>query len=588
MKKFLFTLAALLMAGSMFADTYFYVAPFDVTTEQVGTNITVPVAAHLDQAINAGTIYFTMPEGLVLRRIEQGADLNNLTYTDDWGDEWPADQTVFVANVQTTSFGFATANKGYYEVDGAWVEYGAVKLMPGDYTEIAKLTIRVTDAFTGGDIVTRAELSCGEDARPDVEGPVTLPSATHTDPVTFNGGATQPEALTADITIGDADGLFVPVTVTNVNDPEATIVVTANDVEYPIVDGGITLPEYDTDYHVVVTVTAKGENYTGTVDAAKDVHTGVKPADPDAATPVITFTPNEAGVAVNIENYTEYTIKVDGDVVDQVRTLPYQVNKTHAAQHIEVYAKNAPQGYTAVDDTETYDLAALPNTPSAEATLGETHRDANNVYVPVNGNVTKVTVDGDEVELVNGEIVLPRQDANYTPVIVIVTNDGQYYDDTEVTFDNIVVPAKLVAPEIVVDTQVLTQWIDPDNDGVFEQVKGEVVTFTIETTYDGQVFYTIDGSEAIQYTGEAVPVEGNGTHTVTAYVVVNGEVTPIAEKVITVNNDYTGVNEIANGKAVAGVRYFNMAGQEMTEANGVTIVVTTYTDGTTSAVKVMK
>ena len=42
------------------------------------------------------------------------------------------------------------------------------------------------------------------------------------------------------------------------------------------------------------------------------------------------------------------------------------------------------------------------------------------------------------------------------------------------------------------------------------------------------------------------------------------------------------------GKTVAGVRYFNMAGQEMQEANGMTIVVTTYTDGTTSAVKVMK
>ena len=50
----------------------------------------------------------------------------------------------------------------------------------------------------------------------------------------------------------------------------------------------------------------------------------------------------------------------------------------------------------------------------------------------------------------------------------------------------------------------------------------------------------------------------------------------------------TGVNELMNGKAVANVRYFNMAGQEMQEANGVTIVVTTYTDGTTSAVKVMK
>ena len=54
------------------------------------------------------------------------------------------------------------------------------------------------------------------------------------------------------------------------------------------------------------------------------------------------------------------------------------------------------------------------------------------------------------------------------------------------------------------------------------------------------------------------------------------------------NNTATSVNELVNGKTVAGVRYFNMAGQEMQQANGLTIMVTTYTDGTTSAVKVIK
>ena len=49
-----------------------------------------------------------------------------------------------------------------------------------------------------------------------------------------------------------------------------------------------------------------------------------------------------------------------------------------------------------------------------------------------------------------------------------------------------------------------------------------------------------------------------------------------------------GIDEINGGKTVAGVRYFNVAGQEMPEANGMTIVVTTYTDGTTSAAKVVK
>jgi hypothetical protein len=50
----------------------------------------------------------------------------------------------------------------------------------------------------------------------------------------------------------------------------------------------------------------------------------------------------------------------------------------------------------------------------------------------------------------------------------------------------------------------------------------------------------------------------------------------------------TAVEELNANKAVAGVRYYNLAGQEMQQANGMTIVVTTYTDGTTSAVKVMK
>ncbi len=689
MKKFLFTLAALLMAGSAFANPYLEIAPFEVPQSALGATgtaarINVDVKAHFDYYVSAWQAWFTLPEGLTIQGYRAGSDLTLSGY-DDFGDP-----KTYTPNIKTqgdkTTFIVACDEAGYAE-DGSY--YGCMKWAPGDYDQMVIVVFNATADFKGGEITIKTDPACGADNRPGVETcPNGLTYTTEAIEVTVEGATPQPEALTADITIGDADGLFVPVTVTNVNDPEATIVVTANGTEYPIANGGITLPEYDTDYNVVVTVNAVGENYTGTVSENKDVHTGEAPVvtipfdalaevtvdenglftfvyeanDPDAVVtttvgneavvlnfvngvatyqvtestvpgdytvtatikvepnpegnyvgeaveddatytyhvdePVlpeaaacnIQITPNAEGTAavVTIENYTEYTIKVNGAVVD-TRALPYTVNAQYDANTvIEVYAKNAPANYTAVDETKSLTLAPLPYMASDEAVVGETHRDANNVYVPVTGNVTKVTVDGDEVALVNGEIVLPRQDADYTPTIVIVTNDGEHHNDATVTINDITVPALLVAPEILVDTQKLTQWIDPDNDGVFEQVQGEVVTFTISTPYDGQVFYTIDGSEAIQYTGEAVPVEGNGTHTVTAYVVVNGEVTPVATKVITVNNDYTGVNEIANGKAVAGVRYFNMAGQEMTEANGVTIVVTTYTDGTTSAVKVMK
>ena len=50
----------------------------------------------------------------------------------------------------------------------------------------------------------------------------------------------------------------------------------------------------------------------------------------------------------------------------------------------------------------------------------------------------------------------------------------------------------------------------------------------------------------------------------------------------------SGVSEVNSTKQVTGVRYFNVAGQEMAQPNGLTIQVTTYSDGTTSAAKVIK
>ena len=63
----------------------------------------------------------------------------------------------------------------------------------------------------------------------------------------------------------------------------------------------------------------------------------------------------------------------------------------------------------------------------------------------------------------------------------------------------------------------------------------------------------------------------------------------VANNAYAMVNDNTGVENINADKQVAGVRYINVAGQESdTPFNGVNIVVTTYTDGTTSTVKVVK
>ncbi|MDO4512259.1 MAG: hypothetical protein Q4B68_10645 [Bacteroidales bacterium] len=51
----------------------------------------------------------------------------------------------------------------------------------------------------------------------------------------------------------------------------------------------------------------------------------------------------------------------------------------------------------------------------------------------------------------------------------------------------------------------------------------------------------------------------------------------------------TGVNDVNTAKAVKSVRYFNLMGVESADLNeGVNIVVTTYTDGTTASAKVIR
>ena len=81
---------------------------------------------------------------------------------------------------------------------------------------------------------------------------------------------------------------------------------------------------------------------------------------------------------------------------------------------------------------------------------------------------------------------------------------------------------------------------------------------------------------------------GNGMYRVEAYAVADGKLPSYQIAYEFYVSPTTGLTEMVGNKTVASQRYFNALGQEMQEANGMTIVVTTYTDGTTSTVKVVK
>ena len=111
-------------------------------------------------------------------------------------------------------------------------------------------------------------------------------------------------------------------------------------------------------------------------------------------------------------------------------------------------------------------------------------------------------------------------------------------------------------------------------------VPGETVTFTVDA---GENTYELSITDA---TGEPIDYQPLRTGVDTySFVMPNG---PVNINVTFSEAPITGVNDINAGKTIANVRYYNMAGQRVAQANGATIVVTTYTDGTTRTVKMMK
>ena len=107
------------------------------------------------------------------------------------------------------------------------------------------------------------------------------------------------------------------------------------------------------------------------------------------------------------------------------------------------------------------------------------------------------------------------------------------------------------------------------------------IYYRVQFGQDGEFTEWAEYEDILSYTQD-------GWYRVEAYAVADGKLAsdPIAYEFIV--SPATGLSEMATSKTVASTRYYNMAGQEMQQASGVTIVVTTYTDGTTSAVKVIK
>ena len=120
-------------------------------------------------------------------------------------------------------------------------------------------------------------------------------------------------------------------------------------------------------------------------------------------------------------------------------------------------------------------------------------------------------------------------------------------------------------------------------------------TVTLIETEPSDIYYRVgimvDGDyvygDWMLYTGE-MNFTDEGIYMIEAYAIAPGKTE--SDHIwdgFTVSK-MVDVEELMAGKTVSSVRYYNVAGQEMAQPSGLTIMVTTFTDGTTSAVKVVK
>ena len=543
MKKFLFTLVTLMMAGSLSAEEYFFVPDFELTQDQLGTTVNVDIYAHFDNMVSAYELWVggyegdqfvegLMPEGAEVTAMSQLNSSARITYIglvyNEDDDEYSYQETTCTPSFSTTGnyHGIAITSALDHEyalIDGEYVDCNAIKWQPGEF-KMVRLKVAFAADFKGGDLVIRTQPACGTDPR----GPIAPKGQDnfHACHITVEGAQPQIQDLTGTIEIGDVteDGMLA---INYTGNEDVTIVVTVNGEVAEMQNGMVQLAEGEN----VVVVTVSAEGYNDLVGTYNVTYTAPEPPVQTAA-PSITYVENENDVVV--------TATGEGTVIlycnDQVVENPCTILKG--------------------DEAVTYTFTA---TAQVEGEL-------------ISKITTlEVTVPAKEVGPVDPE------DHNQGYWLVLVEHDGH------------------------------ENWIHLVEGANHEYTTAYDVIYPLHWYY-GHFYYVINGvpygaaedeTEAVFGYANANPLTAENTNTYTVPVgyryqiglnfVINWETGElIGYAAYVAQGNPVSVDELSEGKTVAGVRYFNMAGQEMQEANGMTIVVTTYTDGTTSAVKVMK
>jgi hypothetical protein len=424
--------------------------------------------------------------------------------------------------------------------------------------------------------------------------------------------------------VGPTEVTATPVITADLTDDACTITATGEGEVHLYADGVEVENPYvvargEEDVVITFTATAQEEgkliSETATLEVTVPAKEPVGPTEV-TATPVITVEHDAEAYTITATGEGEVHLYADGVEVEN----PYVVARGEEDVVITFTATAQEEGKL-ISETATLEVTIYGKNSIDPSDITATPK----IVVGIDDYVAVITatgsgeihmyVDGAEVE--NPYTIERGDEDKMVTVTATAQEEGKYISETATQV--VVIPAKDTT-----DPHEVGYWlvlIDKDGNEVWEQlIPGADTDYQTSVALNYGTYGTFDyyGGEERPIVNYYFVVDGvpygapvDGTATIFGQALenplsegMNYYTVPVGYKyvigiaiddydednmyVYAAQGGFVAVNELNADKAVAGVRYFNMAGQEMQEANGMTIVVTTYTDGTTSAVKVMK
>ena len=458
MKKFLFTLVALLTAGSAFAtNEYWYMDPIELSAEDVANGATVvrPINAHFEAYVSSFMVTFYLPEGVTVTKAVRKDGLFINYFTED-GEE-DTYKPSLGKNTEMTKFIVSTFTELGYTEDGEC--YGVLKWGPGEYQNMWEMTFQFPAGFEGGQIGILSEPSVSGDLdnRPEFI-PTDGKESTHYFDVTVPEGP-QPEPAPEPTFVWSEESFTMEAVCEN---HEVTLMIGEEVVSNPYTVEQ-TYEDQEITFAAFTVANADESANSGLVYST--VMVPAKEKTPSNK-PTIAVTPGDTKYTIEANGTGEVELYVNGEKVDN----PYEINRpAYGEADITVTVKASNLDTDELGEIQ-YEIAwsaeqevIVPamepeyyQTPDPEITV-VTDEEAQTVTITATGEGTvtlKVTGAFGVVGQAEGQgtcsVVIPfGEEVDYVNAYATATAEGEFVYPGDATKDMIEIPAK---PAVVEQT----------------------------------------------------------------------------------------------------------------------------------------